>query len=107
MGSPTSIGIYISPEDKDIAAWFNLLERNHMSRTVWVRGLLAAYALAALAEFMIALLPEHTYENLDDITLDTIFLGASLGAMALFFLCALRLCTRKYFVYTTQPTLHV
>lgn len=45
MGSPTSIGIYISPEDKDIAAWFNLLERNHMSRTVWVRGLLAAYAL--------------------------------------------------------------
>ena len=42
MGSPTSIGIYISPEDKDIAAWFNLLERNHMSRTVWVRGLLAA-----------------------------------------------------------------
>lgn len=45
MGSPTSIGIYIGPEDKDIAAWFNLLERNHMSRTVWVRGLLAAYAL--------------------------------------------------------------
>jgi len=45
MGSPTNIGIYIGPEDKDIAAWFNLLERNHMSRTVWVRGLLAAYAL--------------------------------------------------------------
>lgn len=69
--------------------------------------LLTACALAALAELMIALLPEQTYENLDNITLDTIFLGASLGAMALFLLCALRLCTRKYFVYTTQPTLHV
>lgn len=45
MGTRTNIGIYISPADKDIAAWFNLLERNHMSRSQWVRGLLAAYSL--------------------------------------------------------------
>lgn len=45
MGKRTNIGIYISPTDKDIAAWFNLLERNHQSRSRWIQGLLAAYSL--------------------------------------------------------------
>lgn len=45
MGKRTNIGVYISPADKDIAAWFNLLEREHLSRSQWVRGLLAAYSL--------------------------------------------------------------
>lgn len=45
MGSYTNIGIYIGEGDKDIAAWFNLLQRNGQSRSKWVCGLLAAYAL--------------------------------------------------------------
>lgn len=45
MGYCTNIGIYIGADDKDIAAWFNLLQRNGMSRSKWVHGLLAAYAL--------------------------------------------------------------
>jgi len=45
MGNRTSIGIYIGAGDKDIAAWFNLLARNNMSRSKWVRALLAAYSL--------------------------------------------------------------
>ena len=45
MGHCTNIGIYLGAGDKDIAAWFNLLQRNGMSRSKWVHGLLAAYAL--------------------------------------------------------------
>lgn len=45
MGNSTNIGIYISADDKDIAAWFNLLQRSHQSRSKWVCGLLAAYSM--------------------------------------------------------------
>lgn len=45
MGSCINIGVYIGEGDKDIAAWFNLLQRNKQSRSRWVRGLLAANAL--------------------------------------------------------------
>lgn len=45
MGKCKNIGIYIGEDDKDIAAWFNLLQRSGQSRSKWVRGLLAAYAL--------------------------------------------------------------
>lgn len=39
------IGIYIGPGDKDLAAWFNLLQFNNLHRSKWVRGLLMAYTL--------------------------------------------------------------
>ena len=45
MGNSTNIGIYIREGDKDIAAWFNLLQRHHQSRSKWVCGLLAAYSM--------------------------------------------------------------
>lgn len=45
MGKRLNIGVYIGPDDTDVAAWFNLLQTNHMSRAKWVRGLLSAYAL--------------------------------------------------------------
>ena len=45
MGKRINIGIYIGPEDSDIAAWFNLLQENHMSRSKWVRGLFSAYSM--------------------------------------------------------------
>ena len=45
MGNSTNIGIYIGEGDKDIAAWFNLLQRHHLSRSKWVCGLLAAYSM--------------------------------------------------------------
>ena len=45
MGERVNIGIFISAEDKEIAAWFNLLNRNRRSHSKWVRALLAAYAL--------------------------------------------------------------
>jgi len=45
MGKRISIGIYISPIDADIAAWFNLLKRSGQSYTRWIKALLAAYAL--------------------------------------------------------------
>lgn len=45
MANRINIGVYIGPEDTDIAAWFNLLQDHGMSRAKWVRGLFAAYAL--------------------------------------------------------------
>lgn len=45
MGNRVNIGIYIGPQDTDIAAWFNLLQENKQSRAKWARGLLCAYAL--------------------------------------------------------------
>lgn len=45
MGNSTNIGIYIGEGDKDIAAWFNMLQRYHLSRSKWVCGLLAAYSM--------------------------------------------------------------
>lgn len=45
MGKRVNIGIYIGPEDSDIAAWFNLLQENKMNRARWVQGLFAAYAM--------------------------------------------------------------
>ena len=45
MSTCTNIGIYIGEGDKDIAAWFNLLQRNGQSRARWVRALMAANAL--------------------------------------------------------------
>lgn len=45
MGKRLNIGVYIGPDDTDIAAWFNLLQNHHMSRAKWVRGLFSAYAL--------------------------------------------------------------
>lgn len=46
MGTRQNIGIYIGPDDLDIAAWFNMLQENGMSRAKWARGLFAAYALS-------------------------------------------------------------
>ncbi|MCI8526900.1 MAG: hypothetical protein HFF17_13510 [Oscillospiraceae bacterium] len=45
MGKRVNIGIFIGAEDKDIAAWFNLLTRNKLSHAKWIRALLASYAL--------------------------------------------------------------
>lgn len=45
MGKRINIGIYIGPDDIDIAAWFNLLKRNNLSYTRWAKAVLAAYAL--------------------------------------------------------------
>lgn len=45
MGKRINIGVYIGPQDTDIAAWFNLLQENHMSRAKWVMALLCAYAM--------------------------------------------------------------
>lgn len=45
MSTCTNIGIYIGEGDKDIAAWFNLLQRSGQSRARWVRALMAANAL--------------------------------------------------------------
>jgi len=45
VGKRVNIGIYIGPQDTDIAAWFNLLQENKQSRAKWARGLLCAYAL--------------------------------------------------------------
>lgn len=45
MGKRVNIGIYIGPEDSDIAAWFNLLQENKLNRARWVQGLFAAYAM--------------------------------------------------------------
>lgn len=46
MGTRQNIGIYIGPDDLDIAAWFNMLQKHGMSRAKWARGLFAAYALS-------------------------------------------------------------
>ena len=45
MSTCTNIGIYIGEGDKDIAAWFNLLQRSGQSRARWVRALMAANAM--------------------------------------------------------------
>lgn len=45
MGKHLQVGIYIGSSDSDIAAWFNMLRKNKLSRTRWIKGLLAAYAL--------------------------------------------------------------
>ena len=45
MGKRLNIGIYIGPNDLDIAAWLNMLQDNGLSRATWVRGLLCAYSL--------------------------------------------------------------
>lgn len=45
MSTCTNVGIYIGEGDKDIAAWFNLLQRSGQSRARWVRALMAANAL--------------------------------------------------------------
>lgn len=45
MGKRVNIGIYIGPDDIDIAAWFNLLKRSGQSYTRWVKAVLASYAL--------------------------------------------------------------
>lgn len=45
MGNRINIGVYIGPQDDDIAAWFNLLQDNHMSRAKWVMALFCAYAM--------------------------------------------------------------
>lgn len=45
MGKRINIGIYIGPNDLDIAAWLNLLQENGLSRATWVRGLLCAHSL--------------------------------------------------------------
>ena len=45
MGKRLNIGIYIGPNDLDIAAWLNLLQENGLSRATWVRGLLCAHSL--------------------------------------------------------------
>lgn len=45
MSKRLNIGVYIGPDDLDIAAWFNLLKENKISRAKWVKGLLAAYAI--------------------------------------------------------------
>lgn len=46
MGTRQNIGVYIGPDDLDIAAWFNMLQEHGMSRAKWARGLFAAYALS-------------------------------------------------------------
>lgn len=46
MGTRQNIGVYIGPDDMDIAAWFNMLQEHGMSRAKWARGLFAAYALS-------------------------------------------------------------
>lgn len=46
MGTRQNIGIYIGPDDLDIAEWFNMLQKHGMSRAKWARGLFAAYALS-------------------------------------------------------------
>ena len=45
MGKRINIGIYIGPNDLDIAAWLNMLQENGLSRATWVRGLLCAHSL--------------------------------------------------------------
>ena len=45
MGKRVNIGVYIGPDDSDIAAWFNLLQENKLNRARWVQGLFAAYAM--------------------------------------------------------------
>ena len=45
MGKRLNIGIYIGPNDLDIAAWLNMLQDNGFSRATWIRGLLCAYSL--------------------------------------------------------------
>jgi len=45
MSKRLNIGVYIGPDDLDIAAWFNLLRDNDLSRAKWIKGLLAAYSL--------------------------------------------------------------
>ena len=45
MGSRLNIGIYIGPNDLDIAAWLNMLQENGLSRATWIRGLICAHSL--------------------------------------------------------------
>lgn len=45
MGTRINIGVYIGPDDTDIAAWFNLLQESNLSRAKWASGLFCAYAM--------------------------------------------------------------
>ena len=61
MGNSTNIGIYIGEGDKDIAAWFNLLQRHHQSRSKWVCGLLAAYSMGKPLQIGVLTSNYHLY----------------------------------------------
>lgn len=45
MRKRINIGVYIGQYDTDVAAWFNLLQDNHMSRAKCIMALLCSYAM--------------------------------------------------------------